>query len=266
MNANELSTFINSPENLDVNTLPKIIELAMHYPYCQTGQLLLAKNLYNNGNPDYTRYINKAASYAGSRKKLYALVNALSKSSENPEIIDRSQIQNKISEISKPIAENKPAESIIKPETTIVEEQKTINKLEDRKPDVSAITISDADKKNEYQKQLRLRLAEIAQESKNKSSLTSATKENHNELIDKFIKEEPRLAPQNSEIKNEEDLSKKSSMDDSEIISETLAQIYEKQRNFEKAIKTYEKLSLKFPEKNTYFASQIENIKKNNQY
>lgn len=44
-------------------------------------------------------------------------------------------------------------------------------------------------------------------------------------------------------------------------ISETYAQILEKQMNFEKAIQVYKELSIKYPEKSTTFASQIENLK-----
>lgn len=47
-----------------------------------------------------------------------------------------------------------------------------------------------------------------------------------------------------------------------ELLSESLAKVYAKQGKIEKAIEMYEKLSLQNPEKNTYFADQIQNLQK----
>ena len=46
-----------------------------------------------------------------------------------------------------------------------------------------------------------------------------------------------------------------------EMITDTLAKIYMKQGKYDKAILAYEKLSLKYPKKNSYFAGQIKKIK-----
>ena len=63
------------------------------------------------------------------------------------------------------------------------------------------------------------------------------------------------------------DISENSLRESEALMTETLAIIHIKQQNYEKAITIFEKLSLKYPEKNTYFASRIEELERliNNQ-
>jgi|SRR5688572_12902848 len=51
------------------------------------------------------------------------------------------------------------------------------------------------------------------------------------------------------------------SINDREVVTETMAEVWEKQGNHEKARETYEKLSLLDPAKSSYFAAKIEHLK-----
>lgn len=77
-----------------------------------------------------------------------------------------------------------------------------------------------------------------------------------NDLISQFIQQNPRIKPVETKDVNI-DISEDSAKEDSDLLSETLIKVYIKQGLFEKAIQSYEKLSLKYPEKSAYFASQI---------
>ncbi|MFM2375534.1 MAG: hypothetical protein RLZZ165_631 [Bacteroidota bacterium] len=81
------------------------------------------------------------------------------------------------------------------------------------------------------------------------------------ELIDNFIENEPGISRGMATESTSGDLAKESSHLDDHWVTETLARIYEKQGNKTKAIKIYERLRLRFPEKSQYFVHLIEKLK-----
>ncbi len=82
------------------------------------------------------------------------------------------------------------------------------------------------------------------------------------DLIDKFLREEPKLPKPKVEFYNPVNMAKQSVADDITFVSETLAKIFMMQGNYIKALEAYENLRLKYPEKRLYFASQIKNLRK----
>jgi tetratricopeptide (TPR) repeat protein len=81
-------------------------------------------------------------------------------------------------------------------------------------------------------------------------------KEKQKELLEAFIKNEPRIRVTPASQPSVSHIDKQ---DDNQPLpaSETLASLLDKQGHYDKAIKMYRDLILKYPEKNTYFANLI---------
>jgi len=90
----------------------------------------------------------------------------------------------------------------------------------------------------------------------------TSAKQLQSDLSDKFIIANPRIEPNRDNTNHPaEGLSQPYVEQEGGFITETLARIYVSQGYYSKAIDIYERLSLKFPEKSSYFASQIEKVK-----
>ncbi|MDB5023171.1 MAG: hypothetical protein JWP78_926 [Mucilaginibacter sp.] len=87
-------------------------------------------------------------------------------------------------------------------------------------------------------------------------------KSKEDRIIKRFIVEEPHITPPSGDKLDNENKARKSAEDRDELVTETLAQIYIDQMLYHKAIITYKKLMLKFPEKSRYFADQIEQLER----
>ena len=82
------------------------------------------------------------------------------------------------------------------------------------------------------------------------------------DIIARFIKKNPQISRPKKEFYNAENMAKKSEVFELDFVTETLAQLYQQQGDISLAIKAYEKLILQNPSKKAYFASLIENLKK----
>ena len=80
-------------------------------------------------------------------------------------------------------------------------------------------------------------------------------------LFDSFLEKKRTLKP-SQEKETKDDLSAKSLASTDELMTETLAKVFVKQKKFENALQAYQILSLKYPEKNSFFADQIKEIKR----
>lgn len=99
-------------------------------------------------------------------------------------------------------------------------------------------------------------------EEKPKAGIPSQQQQQH--IIDRFIRSDKGIR---IEANDDENISAKSYQEDlsaqneySFQASENLAHIFKRQRKYQKAIDLYEELILKYPEKRSYFAGQIEEL------
>ena len=91
------------------------------------------------------------------------------------------------------------------------------------------------------------------------SKQVSSPKSSQNSLIESFLSVNPKIDPYKK--MSNTDLSAGFTLNKKEYMTETLAKIYFDQNKFEEAIKAYEILCLKYPEKISLFADQIKTIK-----
>lgn len=104
-----------------------------------------------------------------------------------------------------------------------------------------------------------------ANEKTKKSTPESATQENSKknkfDRIDNFIAKKPKIIPQKN-ITEKIDIKASTTLDKNELMTQTLAKVYLEQKKYKKAIQAYKILSLKYPEKSSYFADRIKAVQK----
>ncbi len=86
-------------------------------------------------------------------------------------------------------------------------------------------------------------------------------KEEQLRIIEQFVKENPKIKPVDKESAGDfKPIEEKESTHD-DVVSETLARVYEQQGFFSRAREVYRKLILLYPEKSDYFAALIQETK-----
>jgi tetratricopeptide (TPR) repeat protein len=86
-------------------------------------------------------------------------------------------------------------------------------------------------------------------------------KQKKNVLIDKFIQANPKIPPVKKDVEIPTIFYEPSNSDNSSLMTETLARVYLEQKKYQKAIQAFEILILKYPEKSSFFADRILDIK-----
>ncbi|WP_291060632.1 MULTISPECIES: tetratricopeptide repeat protein [unclassified Empedobacter] len=168
--------------------------------------------------------------------------------SEPQQVIETIE-DNQEEEIIEGLSEN--AEVIEESEPETIEEKVEI--IENNSDD-STFSFSDWLKKVPSQSKTQ---QEIEEEQE------TAEKEIKYKLIDDFLEKNPKIVPMKKTditpvstpsnfVQNTEEYS--------DLMTETLAQIYTEQKKYDKAIKAYKILILKYPEKNSLFANRIKEI------
>jgi len=96
--------------------------------------------------------------------------------------------------------------------------------------------------------------------TKNQDIVPTPSTERAQELLQTFI-EKPRISFRAPSAESDIDLAGLSTSSQSDYITETLAQVYVGQKLYNRAINAYEILRLKYPEKSSFFATRILEIK-----
>ena len=264
MDSKQLIGFMMRPERLKDDTVKEVEQLVADYPYFAIGQALLSVAYMNIDDKRYEPQLKRASSSMPNRDKLrqFTLLARHRLLSEplTPALPDEFVPKDDVSSSSEPNAKDDLQGNIIREKVFIIPEIDLRSSHEELSAEM-ALLEEKRKSLDELKAIIAARLREIEEEKQQKEAGKPVAKKlSRKELIDKFITENPSISRPKAEFYNPLTVAQNSIIDQENIVSETLAKIYEQQGYVEKAISIYEKLHLKYPEKSRYFAAQIERL------
>ena len=290
---------MQNPEKLSGENVLLLDRLINEFPYFQTAHLLYVKNLHNQNSIHYNNQLKIAAAYSTDRKILYNLItkkdrllhhSPFDEKNKNKipvnenviietlkvaqeEITFKENVKNLANDEKKPVFEEieKTKNDLAILNQNILSEAITASiEMEVRQDVLSENNTKTEQKESAPRNQKKEEGFYVNPDAKYSfgewlkltSSPTAEKLLKEQELLDKFINEEPKISKPKTEFFSPIDKARQSVIEDETFVTETLAKIYEKQGNYLKAIRAYENLSLKYPEKKLFFATRIKEIRK----
>ena len=262
MNRNDFFTMVETKEPIKKSTLSEIYELVDMFPYFQSAHLLLLKGLNDNEDLRFNKQLHHSALHIANREILYYYLNSHDDNNQPDNDFTASEVEpkNELRDIDNVNnIKNSNEDQII----LLTDDQ--IETVEDQSFYVdSALTNPEKIELLELDAELEENDSEsVIEQSYSADNIDESElrRQQQSELIDKFIIANPRIDPVKEKSPHlVADLAAPHLEENGGLVTETLANIYINQEYYSKAIAIYEKLSLKYPEKISYFATQIEKI------
>ncbi len=225
--ADKLNEYIHRPETMDEDSVRELRALLERYPYFQTARMLYLKNLYLIHDEAFADELKRSVLYVADRRCLFYFIEearyAFVAHQEAPEMkTQEPSVDSTLMMIDEFLGDMPTAEK--KKQLRYVSDYAAALEEDDSNSEESDVVSPDL----------------IPDEPFSLGERTSS--QGSKEEIEK------RVTESNAPI-------------DDGSFTETLAEIYLKQGRYDKAIEIIDKLSLKFPKKNAYFANRIAEIK-----
>ena len=293
MNVTEFTSLINNPNVISDIQNVNLEKIVQEFPYFQSARALYLKGLYNQNSFKYNYALKIAAAHTTDRSVLFDFITSDSFATiQNPSakengdeiisipsleidaIVDETEFEQKANTIEElvqssiktanPILEIENQETDIEnsvEEKTITTSDEISKELELGKPLEFSVS-----EKHSFQEWLQLSTIKPIDREEKHTELDTASKVNFekqkkNELIDKFIEASPKIPPVKQETQIPSVFYEPSKADNSYLMTETLARVYLEQKKYQRAIQAYQILILKYPEKSSFFADRILDIK-----
>jgi len=233
MTANEIFKLTKSPELLNGDTLLQLKSLVEEYPYFQTIRMLYLKNMQVEKDLSFPMELRKMTLYASDRKKLYFWIEKDKFASFNFDNLEKKEAAT-------------PFNTFAFIDSFLAYENITKEELSFEKNTESLVS-------TDY-------LSLLSEEDIN--NLTHAQPLKHQKTIDDFIEKDKQSPIKIRLNENDNGTSELPQLTGkTEFLGETLAKIYVKQKKYERALQIIQNLSLQYPEKSSYFATRIEELK-----
>ena len=299
MNTETFTYLLAHPQRLTNQQLNELQKVVDAYPYFQAARALQLKGLKNNDSFLYNEALKQTAIHTADRDILFQYItsSAFVQDKISEQILQHDAQVNAIEVEAEDVSEQtavaldnqlkaelQKAEAILNPELferkvrSVVEISKDAdteaatapsekNQIAEEPIQTDAPLPFKKEDTHSFAEWLKLTQAtpidrSVTETTEVAKKETSSTNKKF-ELIEKFIQDKPKMEVSENP-KTSKDLAEPYTQTPNALMTETLAKVYLQQKNYKKAIKAYEILILKNPEKSGFFADQIRAIKKLN--